>query len=73
MMMNATSFIQHKGAKTMTEKQEDYRTKAERIAYLRAEITRLEELHREPWKQEMLSCCVAALNERVEMILEGKV
>ena len=49
----------------------DYRTKAERIAYLKAEIYRLNNTHQEPCKQEMLEVCIKALNERIELILSG--
>ena len=49
----------------------DYRTKAERIAYLKAEIYRLDNTHQEPCKQEILKVCTDALKNRIELILSG--
>jgi hypothetical protein len=49
------------------------RTKAERIAHLKAEIERLDEKYAKPGLQEIKIVCIEALQDRIEMILRGEV
>jgi len=52
---------------------DDYRTKGERLAYLRTEIKRLTGLYEQhDYLKESMEVVTAALENRINQILEGK-
>ena len=52
---------------------DDYRTTGERLAYLKAEIERLTGLYEQhDYLKESMEVCTAALQGRINQILEGK-